>query len=44
MQKEYLKQFFDIDDICDKYSILPHMLPSKKIFEKKISDLGIKSQ
>ena len=33
--------FFDIDDICDKKSLLPHMLPCRKIFEKKISNLGI---
>ena len=43
MQKRIPKAvFFDIDDICDKKSFLPHMLPSKSIFENKISDLGIK--
>ena len=35
--------FFDIDDVCDKKSLLPHMLPSKSTFENKISELGIKS-
>ena len=35
--------FFDIDDICDKKSLLPHMLPDKKLFENKVSDLGIKN-
>ena len=35
--------FFDIDDICNKKSKLPHMLPSQKYFEKKISHLGINS-
>jgi len=33
--------FFDIDDICDKDSSLPHMLPSADLFSKKIGDLGI---
>ena len=36
--------FFDIDDICDKKSLLPHMLPDKKLFENKVSDLGIKNK
>ena len=35
--------YFDIDDVCDKKSKLPHMLPSKKYFEKKVSCLGIKN-
>ena len=35
--------FFDIDDICDLSSDLPHMLPSKSVFENKVSYLGIKS-
>ena len=35
--------FFDIDDICDTSSNLPHMLPSASVFENKVSDLGIKS-
>ena len=35
--------FFDIDDICDLSSNLPHMLPSKSIFESKVSDLGVQS-
>lgn len=33
--------FFDIDDICDKDSSLPHMLPSADLFSKKVGDLGI---
>ncbi|PPR27432.1 MAG: 3-mercaptopyruvate sulfurtransferase, partial [Alphaproteobacteria bacterium MarineAlpha9_Bin4] len=36
--------FFDIDDICDKKSNFPHMLPSYKYFENKISDLGINTE
>ena len=42
-KKNTKSSFFDIDDICDKSSFLPHMLPSKSTFEKKISELGIKS-
>ena len=48
-KKEYVKSripkavFFDIDDVCDKNSNLPHMLPNKNIFEYKVSNLGIKS-
>ena len=33
--------FFDIEKICDNKSKLPHMLPRKKDFERKISKLGI---
>ena len=39
-KKEFLEKripkaaFFDIDDICDIKSNLPHMLPNKKIFLK----------
>ena len=46
-KKEYKQKripgavFFDIDDVSDKKSSLPHMLPSRKTFEKKNSDLGI---
>lgn len=36
--------FFDIDDISDKHSNLPHMLPSEKVFEEKISSMGISSK
>ena len=49
-KKEYIKKripkaaFFDIDDISDLKSNLPHMLPSKSIFENKVSDLGVKSK
>ncbi len=33
--------FFNIDDISDKASPLPHMLPTKQEFEKAVSALGI---
>ena len=33
--------FFDIDEICDKKSNLPHMAPSTIIFEKKVRSLNI---
>ena len=48
-KKEYLKEhipgsyYFDIDKISDMKSNLPHMLPSPKIFEKKIGHMGIKN-
>jgi len=48
-KKEYFKEhitgsyFFDIDKISDMKSKLPHMLPSEKIFEKKIKHMGIKN-
>ena len=32
---------FDIDDICDKSSELPHTVPSKNFFAKKMQYLGI---
>ena len=32
---------FDIDDICDPESPLPHMLPSPRLFAEKVSALGI---
>ena len=47
-KKEYKQEripgavFFDIDDVSDKKSSLPHMLPCRKTFEKKISDLGVR--
>lgn len=37
-------QFFDIDDICDHKTDLPHMLPSPKEFEEKVSKLGISNE
>ena len=46
-KKEYFKEhitdsyFFDIDKISDMKSKLPHMLPSAKMFEKKIELMGI---
>lgn len=33
--------FFDIKDIADKNSPLPHMLPSKEAFENALSNLGV---
>ena len=48
-KKEYLKEhipgsyYFDIDKISDRKSNLPHMLPSSKMFEKKIGHMGIKN-
>lgn len=33
--------FFDVDDISDRSSTLPHMLPSEKVFEEQISSMGI---
>ena len=33
--------FFDIDDICDPSSDLPHMLPSAEMFSAKAGALGI---
>jgi thiosulfate/3-mercaptopyruvate sulfurtransferase len=34
-------RFFDLDNISDKSSSLPHMLPSAEQFSKDVSDLGI---
>ena len=45
--KVYLKEhlpsshYFDIEKISDMKSKLPHMLPSAKMFEKKIEHMGI---
>jgi thiosulfate/3-mercaptopyruvate sulfurtransferase len=33
--------FFDIDDVCDKSSPLPHMLPSAELFGEKVGALGV---
>jgi thiosulfate/3-mercaptopyruvate sulfurtransferase len=33
--------FFDIDDICEPGSSLPHMIPSANLFAQKIGALGI---
>ena len=39
-KKEYLDKhipgakFFDIDDVCDKSTGLPHMMPSEEVFAK----------
>jgi len=34
-------QFFDIDDICDTTSDLPHMIPSADQFAQQVAALGI---
>ena len=45
--KEYTRQhikkavFFDIDKISNEKTALPHMIPSKKKFEKEVSNLGV---
>ena len=33
--------FFDIDDIADKSSPLPHMLPSAKLFASRMKNMGV---
>ncbi|MBT5032493.1 MAG: 3-mercaptopyruvate sulfurtransferase [Proteobacteria bacterium] len=33
--------FFDIDEICDKASPLPHMLPSAELFSESVGKLGV---
>jgi len=33
--------FFDIDDICDEVSDLPHMLPSPEKFSSRVRKLGL---
>jgi thiosulfate/3-mercaptopyruvate sulfurtransferase len=33
--------FFDIDQICDQNSTLPHMLPNQELFSRKMGQLGI---
>src|SRR6516165_7439759 len=33
--------FFDIDDICEPGTSLPHMIPSPDLFAQKIGPLGI---
>ncbi|WP_370931159.1 3-mercaptopyruvate sulfurtransferase [Bartonella sp. DGB1] len=44
---EYNKQhipnavFFDLDEICDKNSSLPHMVPPVELFETSVAKLGI---
>ena len=48
--KEYDKEhldnaiFFDLDDNSDKKSDLPHMKPSKKIWEEIVSSMGISNK
>ncbi len=34
-------RFFDIDDISDKSTTLPHMLPSPDVFAAKVGTLGV---
>jgi thiosulfate/3-mercaptopyruvate sulfurtransferase len=36
-----LARFFDIDDVCDKDSKFPHMLPTPEKFAQAMSKLGI---
>ena len=36
--------FFDIDDIADADNVLPHMLPSDKVFSEKVGALGINNE
>src|SRR5215470_17212364 len=33
--------FFDIDDICEPGTNLPHMIPSPELFARKIGALGV---
>lgn len=33
--------FFDIDNICDRETLLPHMLPSQELFAEKMGEFGI---
>lgn len=33
--------YFDIDEVCDKASLLPHMLPTAKEFSASVAKLGI---
>ena len=35
--------FFDIDKNSDKNSKLPHMMPPERMWEKIVSDFGIKN-
>ena len=43
--KQHIKNanFFDLDKNSKQDSLLPHMLPKKKDWEKSISELGIKN-
>ena len=36
--------FFNIDDIADADNVLPHMLPSDKVFSEKVGALGINNE
>lgn len=36
-------QIFDVDEMCDPNSHLPHMLPSPELFAAKVQQLGISS-
>jgi len=33
--------FFDVDDICDDTTDLPHMLPTPEVFATKVRELGL---
>jgi len=35
--------FFDIDDVCDKKTSLPHMLPTPEDFADKLSSDGVRN-
>jgi len=35
--------FFDIDDIADQKTWMPHMLPTHEEFEKKVTQLGVQN-
>jgi thiosulfate/3-mercaptopyruvate sulfurtransferase len=37
-------KFFHIDEICNKTSDLPHMMPTPAKFSKAVQDLGVSSQ
>lgn len=34
-------QYFNIDEVCDKSSPLPHMMPSEEEFSEAVSNMGI---
>ncbi len=48
--KEFLRcrianaQYFDIDEISDKTTTLPHMLPTEEAFQEAVANLGISSR
>jgi len=36
-------QFIDVDEVCDKQTTLPHMIPTPEFFAEYVSNLGISS-